>query len=401
MIPHFRKLFNESFSEGKYQSFLDDVNSRHPGAIEFRIAETPIFITDDFYQKMISACESIVDVVTAPGFKAATDKAIPPAEFVPGEEGRCHFIAFDFGICTNDQNELEPQLIEMQGFPTLFAFQVFLPEMIQKHFPVTKNLTQYLEGYDRATYLKTLKKILTGDDETEHTILLEIKPHLQKTRIDFYCTQDYFGIQPVDISELIADGNKLYYYNTEKKKNIQVKRIYNRVIFDELRTQTKEIQEHIDFSKKWDVEWIPHPNWFYRISKHTLPFIKNNYVPSTEFLDQVKQIPKDLENYVLKPLFSFAGQGVVIDIQPDDISGIKDPANWILQKKVNYAPAILTPDDPAKAEIRIMYFWPPGADRPVPAINLARLSKGKMIGVRYNKDRSWVGGTVVFLKDHH
>ena len=290
MIPHFRKLFNEFFTGEKYQSFLDDLNSRHPGAIEFRIAETPIFIPEDFYDKMIGACESIVDFVTAPGFRETTDKAIPPAEFVPGEEGRCHFIAFDFGICMNAQNELEPQLIEMQGFPTLFAFQVFLPEMIQKHFSMTNNLTQYLGGYDRATYLKTLKKILTGDVEVEHTILLEIKPHEQKTRIDFYCTQDYFGIQPVDISDLITEGNKLYYYHAEKKKKIQIKRIYNRVIFDDLHTQKKEIQDHIDFSKQWDVEWIPHPNWFYRISKHTLPFIKSPNVPATEFLDQVKQI---------------------------------------------------------------------------------------------------------------
>ena len=221
MIPHLRKLFNESFTEEKYQTFLSDLNAKHPGAIEFRVAETPVFVPDDFRDKMISACESIVDIITAPGFKKESDKAIPPADFVPGNENHPHFIAFDFGVCINENNELEPQLIEMQGFPTLYGFQVYYPEMIQKHFPVTRNFTQYLGGYDRPSYLKALKKILIGDDEPENTILLEIKPHEQKTRIDFYCTQDYFGIQPVCITELIEEGNQLFYFHNEKKRKFR------------------------------------------------------------------------------------------------------------------------------------------------------------------------------------
>ncbi len=68
MIPHLRKLFNESFTEEKYQAFLKDLDSKHPGAIEFRIAETPVFVPDLFKEQMISACESIVDIITAPGF---------------------------------------------------------------------------------------------------------------------------------------------------------------------------------------------------------------------------------------------------------------------------------------------------------------------------------------------
>jgi hypothetical protein len=398
MIPHLRKLFNDSFTEEKYQRFLDDLNAKHPGAIEFRVAETPVFVPDDFRDQMISACESIVDIVTAPGFIKESDQAIPSGDFVPGNESHPHFIAFDFGVCINQKKELEPQLIEMQGFPTLYGFQVYYPEIIQKHFSLTRNMTQYLGNYDRPSYLKALKKILIGDGEVENTILLEIKPHEQKTRIDFYCTQDYFGIQPVCITDLIEEGDQLFYFHTEKKKKVQVRRIYNRIIFDDLHAQKESLGRHIDLKKNWDVEWIPHPNWFYRISKHTLPFIKHPYVPETVFLSQLKSMPSDLENYVLKPLFSFAGQGVVIDIKPEDIQSVKDPSNWILQRKVNYAPVILTPDEPAKAEIRVMYIWPEGATRPVPAINLARLSKGKMIGVRYNKDKTWVGGSVAFFK---
>jgi hypothetical protein len=397
MIPHLRKLFNESFTEEKYQSFLKDLDGKHPGAIEFRVAETPVFVPRDFKEKMISACETIVDILSAPDFIASSRKAIPPDDFVPGKENRPQFIAFDFGVCLNENNELEPQLIEMQGFPTLYAFQVFYPEIIQKNFPVTAGFTQYLGGYNRESYLKDLREILLNGEDAEHTILLEIKPHEQKTRVDFYCTQDYFNIQPVCITELIDEGNQLYYNHKEKKKKIRVKRIYNRIIFDDLHTQKQSLGKHIDLARAWDVEWIPHPNWFYRISKYTLPFIEHPQVPETRFLDQVETIPADLENYVLKPLFSFAGQGVVIDIKPEDITAVKEPENWILQRKVNYAPVIQTPDVPAKVEIRIMYMWPEGAARPKPAINLARLSKGKMIGVRYNKDLSWVGGSVALF----
>ena len=397
MIPHFRKLFNDSFTEEKYRDFLTDLNAKHPGAIEFRVAETPVFVPDDFKNKMISACESIVDIITAPGFKAETDRSIPASDLVPGNETNPQFIAFDFGVCVNDKNELEPQLIEMQGFPTLYGFQVYYPEVIQKHFSMTRNLTQYLGGYDRATYLKALKKILLGNGTPEETILLEIKPHEQKTRIDFYCTEDYFGIQPVCITELTGEGDQLYYFNKGTKQKTRVRRIYNRVIFDDLHAQKNTLGAHIDMGRKWDVEWVPHPNWFYRISKYTLPFIKHAYVPETFFLDQVQEMSKDLENYVLKPLFSFAGQGVVIDIKPEDIMAVKDPANWILQRKVKYAPVIKTPDDAAKAEIRIMYLWPEESARPRPAINLARLSKGKMIGVRYNQDKTWVGGSVALF----
>ena len=397
MIPHLRKLFNDSFTEEKFRNFSADLNTKHPGAIDFPVAETPVFIPDTFRSQMINACESIIDIILSPDFITSSDKAIPSSDFIPGKESHPQFIAFDFGVCLNDQHELEPKLIEMQGFPSLYGFQVYYPEVIQKHFPSTRNLTQYLGDYDRATYLKELKKILIGNGESENTILMEIKPHGQKTRIDFYCTEDYFDIQPVCITELTAEGNNLFYFHEKKKKKIQVKRIYNRVIFDDLHAQKDSLGKHIDLQKEWNVEWIPHPNWFYRISKYTLPFIRHPYVPETWFLNQLETIPANLENYVLKPLFSFAGQGVVIDVKPENIQSIKNPSNWILQRKVNYAPVIKTMDEPAKVEIRIMYLWPEGAQRPKAAINLARLSKGKMIGVRYNMGKTWVGGSVAFF----
>ena len=396
MIPELRKKFNDAFTIEKYEAFLKDLHSKHPGAIEFRVAETPVFVSKSFGKKLIDACESIVDVITDLGFKQLTDRSIPKSDNIPNENDHAHMIAFDFGVCVNDSGELEPQLIEMQGFPTLFGFQVYYPEVIRKHFAIPKNFTQYLDGYDEASYLRDLKAVIMGNVPAENTILLEIKPHEQKTRIDFYCTQDYLGIQPVCITELIQEGKNLFYMRNGKKT--AVKRIYNRVIFDDLYAQKDKLGKHVDITQELNVEWIPHPNWFYRISKFTLPFIRHQYVPKTYFLNEIKQLPKDLENFVLKPLFSFAGQGVVIDVTPKDIEGVKEPENWILQRKVKYADVIKTPDDPAKAEIRMMYLWKDGWSRPKPAINLSRLSKGKMIGVRYNKDKEWVGGSVCFFE---
>lgn len=396
MVPLLRADFNRSFTTDKYEKFLADLHSHYPGAIEFRVAETPVFVDKAFGQKLLEACESIVDVIVDPDFKEMTERSIPPGERVPNENGHAHMIAFDFGVCVNNENELEPQLIEMQGFPTLFGFQVFYPEVLRKHFPVPENYHQYLGSYNRDSYLQDLQDIILGPYKKEEVILLEIKPEEQKTRIDFYCTQTYTGIQPVCITELIQEGRKLYYLRQGEKTRIR--RIYNRVIFDDLKAQQDNLGQFVDITQDLEVEWVPHPNWFYRISKFTMPFIRHPYVPATFFLDELKQVPADLENYVLKPLFSFAGQGVIIDVSLKDIENIQDPGNWILQKKVRYADVIPTPDVPAKAEIRVMYFWKDGWDRPRAAINLARLSKGKMIGVRYNKDKEWVGGSVCFFE---
>lgn len=392
MVPSLRADYNKNFTKEAYGNFLKDIDSFHPGAIEFRLAETPIFVPKDFTNKLIGACESIVDIIIRPDFKELTARAIPDNVKVPNENDYTDCIAFDFGICENENGELEPQLIEMQGFPTLFAYEVLLDDVFGKHFPIPEGYSSYIGGYNRETYLQLLKDVIVGDHKPEEVILLELFPHQQKTRVDFYCTQDYLKVKPVCLTELIQEGEDLFYLNDGVKT--QIKRIYNRIIFDDLHQQSEEVQEKGKLLfENLNVEWVPHPSWFYRISKYTLPFIDNAYVPKTTFLSDVKEIPADLENYVLKPLFSFAGQGVVIDVTKEDIETIKDPENWILQRKVKYADVITTPDIPAKAEIRIFYFWKKGEPRPVPANNLARLSKGKMIGVRYNKDKEWVGGS--------
>jgi hypothetical protein len=203
------------------------------------------------------------------------------------------------------------------------------------------------------------------------------------------------GIKPVCITELRRDGKNFYYIKDGKSQ--PVKGIYNRLIFDELYSRN-DLENIVNIREEANVEWVPHPDWFYRVSKYTLPLISHLYIPETYFLHEIKQVPRDLHNYVLKPLFSFAGQGVVIDVRQEDLDAVSDPHNWILQHKVHYADVIETPEGPAKTEIRIMYLWEDGAKRPKPVINLARLSKGKMIGTRYNKDKKWVGGSVAFFE---
>jgi hypothetical protein len=398
MVPALRKAFNTAFTKKQYDAFLKDLNHLHPGAIEFRIAETPVFVQKEFGDKILDTCEAIIDVITDPKFKDLTKGSIPASDYVLNENDHSHFIAFDFGVCLNKEAGLEPQLIEMQGFPTLFGFQVYYPDLLRDYFSIPDNYSQYLNGYTRETYLRDLKEVLVGNTPVENVILLEIKPHEQKTRIDFYCTQDYLGIQPVCITELIQEGRNLFYLNEQTGKKTAVKRIYNRIIFDDLHTRKDSLGKIVDIRQNLDVEWIPHPNWFYRISKYTLPFIHHPFVPKTFFLNEVKELPGDLENYVLKPIYSFAGQGVVIDLTQSDLDKIKDPASWILQEKVQYAGVIETPDIPAKLEIRMMYIWKNGDARPHPAINLARISKGKMIGVRYNLDKEWVGGSVCYFE---
>lgn len=396
MIPELREQYNNSFTNEKYHAFLKDLDSRHPGNIPFRIAETPVFVPKNFTKKMMDACESIIDIIVDPKFTEFTNRAIPEEENVPNENRYSDFIVFDFGICENEQGELEPQLIEMQGFPSLFAFQVYYPQVLEKHFTIPSNFSHYLNGYNDQTYLVFLKEIILSGYDPENVILLEIKPKEQKTRIDFYCTQDYLGIPIVCLTDLQQEGKRLFYKKEGKK--IEVKRIYNRIIFDELAAIKKDLGNVVDITQPLDVEWAPHPNWFYRISKFTLPFIHHPFVPQTFFLNEITQLPDDLKNFVLKPLFSFAGRGVIIDVAKEDIIAVEDPGNWILQRKVNYAKVIKTPDAASKAEIRLFYFWQKGKPRPVAVNNLARLSKGKMIGVRYNMDKDWVGGSVAYFE---
>lgn len=397
MVPDIRKQYNQEFTPETYKAFSAELQALFPGQLEFRVAETPLFIPKDFTRQMLEACDSIIDAISQPLYQQQSNRAIPEHLRVPNEDEQSHFIAFDFGICKNDRGEIEPQLIEMQGFPTMFAYQVFYPAISNKYFNIPPDYDYYLNGFTEKSYTELLRKIIVAGEDPKQVVLLEVLPHQQKTRIDFYCTEALLGIKTVDLTELIKEGAGLFYRHNGEK--IKIKRIYNRLIFDDLFQQSAEVQEKGKlFQQELEVTWVPHPSWFYRISKFSLPFIHHPFVPQTWFLNEVNPLPADLENYVVKPLFSFAGQGVIIDVTKQDIEKIRDPQNWILQRKVNYAAVIQTPDEPAKAEIRLFYFLDPDTNKYIATTNLARLSKGKMVGVRYNKDREWVGGTYALFQ---
>ncbi|RXK86119.1 hypothetical protein [Filimonas effusa] len=396
MVAAYRNRFNGQFSEALYRRYLAELDAVHPGAISFRVAETPVFIDSLFRDKMLNACEHIADYILQPEFIAQTAPAIPHAFRIPGDTGKPHFMVFDFGVCEGADGLPEPQLVEMQGFPTLFAFQRHMSETARRVYQIPDSASSYLNGFTAGSYTSLLKEIIIGEADRAEVILLELKPHEQKTRIDFYLTEDYLGIKPVCITELEKEGRYLYYRRDGHK--VRVRRIFNRLIFDELMQQPEEIRIRLRFLQEAEaVEWVTHPDWFYRISKYTLPFIRHRYVPETQFLHEVQTLPDDLSAYVVKPLFSFAGKGVMIDVTREAIAQIEDPHNWILQKKVAYAPVIYTPDTPAKVEVRLFYFWKDGWARPVAVHNLARLSKGKMIGVGFNSNETWVGGSMAYF----
>ena len=397
MIKEIRSAFNHQFSEEKYQALLKDCHSAYHYKIPFRIAESPVFIDKAFKHKLLRASDQIVDFLVRPDFKSLTERSIPPHLFVPNESTHSLFLAFDFAVVKDAKGELSPQLIELQGFPSLFGWQDFISNQYRKHYSIPSGFSAHF-GYSSEAYQQKLKSLLLGNVPAENTILLEIEPLKQNTAIDFLITQKITGITPVHIGDVKREGRKLYY--NRDGRSIPIHRIYNRVIFDELLKRT-DLKLEYNLTEDVDVQWAGHPNWFFRISKFTMPFLKNEFVPECKFLSEYTQWPGDLENYVLKPLFSFSGAGVVFHVTPGDLEAVpkSEYSNYLLQRKVNYEPVVQAPDGNVKIEIRLLLIWEEGQLRPVPITNLARFSRGEMIGVKFNKDKTWVGGSVCFFEE--
>lgn len=396
MITLARGSFNEQFSEKKYQEFLNDLNTSYNYKIPFRVAESPVFISKEFKAKLLKGAEEIIDFIVQPDFSSKMEAALPPALSVPHETNHTLFLALDFAICSNNTGELVPQLIELQGFPSLFGYQDFLGSKFKQHYKIGDSW-EYHFGKTLTEYWERLKKSILNGHNPENVVLLEINPLQQNTAIDFLITQDKLGIPLVHIGDVIIRGKQLFYLKDGVE--VHIKRIYNRVIFDELQQQ-KNLQTQFHLTEDVDVEWAGHPNWFFKISKYTMPFLQSSSVPQCSFLSDVKVIPTDLENYVLKPLFSFSGSGVIFHVKREDIDSIplSERKNFMLQRKVKYEPVVQAVDGLVKAELRLLYIWDEGQARPELITNLARLSRGEMIGVKYNKDKTWVGGSISFFE---
>jgi hypothetical protein len=397
MLEKYRKAFNSEFKQETYEALLNDVSQKFNFTPKFKIAETPIFIPIALKKRLVNACNDIISVINQPNFKTLTDGAFFDEKMrVPNEDEHSKFIQLDFGICLDENGEPTPKLIELQGFPSLYCFQHMIATMYRKHYSIPEHLTIHPTGINSTEFVELLRTEIVGDTNPKQVILLEIEPKKQATAIDFYCTAELLGVKILCISKLIKKGKLLFYLDDEGKE-VQVLKIYNRIIFDEL-DQRDDLKREFDFHDEVDVEWIGHPNWFFRISKYTMPLLKGDYVPKSYYLNQLKSIPEDLENYVLKPLYSFAGAGVQIHVTREMIDSIKNKSNFLLQEKVAYHPIIETLDVPAKCEIRMMLLHCKKDNTTKIVSNLARLSKGEMIGVKYNKDKTWVGGSTGFFE---
>ncbi|WP_339660882.1 hypothetical protein [uncultured Polaribacter sp.] len=400
MIDKNRSFYNKEFTEEKYNTFLQDIIDEFKYVPKFKISETPAFIPKDLKNKLIAACDEIMAVINQPNFKELTNGAFfDKNTIVPNEDENAKFLQLDFGICKDENGNLVPKLIELQGFPSLYFFQELLGRKYRKHFgnAIPENYSQHLNGMTNHDYVELLRQEIVGDTNPKQVILLEIEPEKQATAIDFYATEAKLGIKVLCISKLIKKGKELFYLDAEGKE-IKVLKIYNRIIFDEL-FQRDDLQREFDFLDEVDVTWIGHPNWFYRISKYTMPLLKGEFVPKSFYLNELKEIPEDLENYVLKPLYSFAGAGVQIHVTRKMIDEITNKSNYLLQEKVAYAPIIKTMDEPAKCEIRMMMLHNSKTNKTEIVSNLMRLSKGEMVGVKYNKDKTWVGGSTGFFEN--
>jgi hypothetical protein len=390
MDPLLRSQFNADFSPEKYASLLQCVTETERWPAGFRIAETPIFLTRQFRDELVGAANEIVAQTRTPEFARHAATAVPPGLEVPNESPHPHFLVVDFGICEEGER-LVPRLIELQAFPSLYGFQLLVLHCLRKAFPaIPRDWTSAFGGLKDESYIALLRHVIVAEADPENVVLLEIEPEEQKTRIDFACTETLLGVRPVCLTKVKKRGQQLFYERDGRE--VRIERIYNRVIFDEL-LRRPDITPGFNFQDDLDVVWTGHPNWYFRISKHSLPFLKTGHTSPAFFANEFPP-NESLSDYVLKPLYSFAGLGVDMEPTPQKLAALSDSRAWILQVKVTYAEFVPTTDGHrSKAEVRMMFLWPDDGE-PTLVNNLVRMSQGKMMGVDFNKEKTWVGSSI-------
>jgi hypothetical protein len=390
MHSELRAQFNADFTPEKYAALLRCVNEATKWPADFRISETPIFLTHAFTDEAVYAASEIAAQTQTPEFARHSASAIPSALEVPNESNHPEFLIVDLAVC-EEGHRLVPRLIELQAFPSLFGFQFMLLGCMRNAYPaIPQSWTSSFGGIKDQQYIDILRRTILGDSKPENVILLEIEPEKQKTRIDFAATEALLGIQSICVTRIKKRGRELFC--DRDGSNTRIERIYNRVIFDEL-ARRPDLKMQFSFQDELEVTWVAHPNWYYRISKHSLPFIKTAHTSPAFFADEFPA-DEEIDDYVLKPLYSFAGLGVDMEPTREKLAALKNPHQWILQKKVEYASCVPTVDGPkSKAELRMMFIWSEQGE-PVLLNNLVRMSQGKMMGVDFNKDKTWVGSSI-------
>lgn len=392
MLPHLRQSFNSAFTPDKYGDFLAGLDRACGTHITFRNCETPCFLPPALVDRMVAAGrEMILQLVNDPAYQRASETAVPLEFRVPGATQHPIFIQVDFGLVRGAAGQIEPKLVEIQGFPSLYAYQIAIAEEYRRAYSLDESLLYLPPDLDREAYCLLLRRAIVAEHDPENVVLLEIDPYEQKTLPDFLLTGQMTGIRIVNAFDVIQEGRKLY-YKTEGRP-VPIHRIYNRVIFDELERSGRQLPFRL--RDDLDVEWADHPSWFFRMSKFSIPFLKHETVPETRFLNDVDPPPEQPERYVLKPLYSFAGTGVIIGPTREQLESIpreKRP-DYILQERLEFEPVIETPCGPTKAELRIMFLW---LDELRHGAILLRMGRGAMMNVSFNRNMDWVGSSAAF-----
>lgn len=394
MIEPLRSEFNRRWTPEKYNAFLSNVDATIGRHVEFRHSETPCFFPKEILQEMSRAGRDLVmQLKNNPAYQSASDNEIPAQYRVPNEAAAPLFIQADFGI-VRDAGVLKPKLVEIQGFPSLYAYQTEMARQYIRAYGLDENLRHLLSDLTLAEYHQLLGEAIVGGHDPENVILMEIEPDTQKTVCDFICTERIYKVPTVCITKIIKRGNKLFY--TKDGLEVPIHRIYNRAIFDEL--ERKQVTIPFAWTDELDVEWAGHPNWFFRLSKFSIPWFDHPTVPESYFLSDVRELPGDPANFVLKPLYSFAGLGVIVGPTREEIEAVPEAQrrNYILQERVKFEPVIHTPVGPTMAEVRIMYIWLPRHEYPMAANMIVRMGRGKQMGVDHNKNLTWVGASAGF-----
>jgi hypothetical protein len=393
MIPSYRHTFNSRFTSEKYDQLRREMTSRCGVDIPFPLCETPCFFPNALVARMGEDGKALIrQLVENPEYLARSEASIPAKFRVPNEPSHPMFIQVDFGLVRDSAGELQPKLVELQAFPSLYAYQPVLAQAYIDVFSLDARLRYFLGGLDSASYQRLLQDAIVAGHDPANVVLMEVHPEEQKTRPDFLLTEEMLGVHTVCITKILKDGRRLFY--KDGGKVVPIERIYNRTIVDEL--ERKGVALPFDFRDELDVEWAGHPNWYFRMSKYSIPYLQHLSVPRTWFLDQLVEVPVDLENFVLKPLYSFAGLGVVIAPSRSDIDAISAAkrGEYILQERMNFAPLVETPYGLTKVELRIMYVW---LDQLVPVLTIARMGRGLMMGVDQNKNMQWVGSSAALI----
>ena len=398
MDPNLRAIFNANYADTVYRRVCAAMEERlEEPEYGFRIAETPLLVPDDLRAKLGTCAREILELLLDPAVIAAGRTAVPERFHAPGDDALPQCVAIDLAIVRDDDGSLAPRLIELQAFPSLYAMQLLQAEIwsevLQSMPGMPKRFTPLFMGSDRAAYIDLLRRTVVDDADVDAVVLLDLHPEEQKTRPDFHGTRKLLGVRSVDATTLRREGRRLL--APKDGRMVPVARVYNRIVFDEL--EKRAVKLPFDWRDDLDVTWVCHPNWYWIWSKHSLPRIHHPCAPKTWLLSDFDDIPVDCGNYILKPLFSFAGTGVNPDLTPEALRAIPDDEReqWILQERVAYAPALIAPDGTGvKAEMRMLFLKPDDAKDYTLAINMVRLSRGKIHGVDHNKGLQWVGSSV-------